>query len=297
MTTVEEVYARLDGLDARLERLERMLAPLGALLAQAPQAIATATDTVDAAAGALVDAGLDPDASARELGLLGRRLAQPEALATLRRLVERLDQVEASLELAAQGPALVATAVDAVDHALARAAARGLEPDRRLYAVGELLEQASSPEVLEALSQALEALQQAPGLAATAADTVDALLGRLNERGIELDERLRNGLRALEHLTHPDLVDVLAHALQQGSLKALFVSTPVFAPESVSVVGCAARALVKTRSAPPREVGAWGAFRALGQPEVRRALGFALTFAEHFGRQLETPLPLEAPCA
>ena len=216
--------------------------------------------------------------------------ADDQVLARLDALDARLDRLERLLtpraELAAQAPGLAATGVNMVDAFVDRAEARGLQPQARLDELARLLEAASTPAALAALRQTLDLLEQAPGLAATAGDVIDGLLARLTERGVLLDDRIRTSLRALDCLTRPDLVEVLEHALRTGSLKALFVSTDVFAPQSVQVIGCAARALVETREATVEAAGLWGAMRAMRKPEVRHAVGFGLAFAEHFGRQL-----------
>ena len=46
------------------------------------------------------------------------------------------------------------------------------------------------------------------------------------------------------------------------------------------------RALTETAAAPAATSGLLGLLKALGQPDVQRALGFLVTFAERFGRRL-----------
>jgi len=211
-------------------------------------------------------------------------------LERLEALDARLDRLERSIaplvDALEQLPALAATATNVVDSAVARADAAGLEPNQRLQEAAALLERATTPEALRALGEVLETVQTAPALAATAADVLDGLMERLAARGIQLDERAQNALRALEHLTHPDMVEILEHALQSGSLRSLLVSTDVFAPPAVHVVGSAAQALIETQQAARREVGMFGLLSAMRKPEVRRAAGFAIDFAENFGRRV-----------
>ena len=176
--------------------------------------------------------------------------------------------------------------MDVVDTAIARADERGLDPQARLQEGLRLLERATTPETLGLLREALDALESAPGLAATAADVFDGLVARLAEDGIRLDERAENALRAINHLTHPDMIEILEHALQTGSLRSLLVSTDVFAPPAVHVVGCAARSLIETQQAPIEEIGLFGLMGAMRKPEIRRAAGFAIGFAERFGRRV-----------
>jgi uncharacterized protein YjgD (DUF1641 family) len=52
------------------------------------------------------------------------------------------------------------------------------------------------------------------------------------------------------------------------------------------VIGELGRALTETAAAPPVTPGILGLLKALGQPDVQRALGFLVTFAERFGVRL-----------
>jgi uncharacterized protein YjgD (DUF1641 family) len=52
------------------------------------------------------------------------------------------------------------------------------------------------------------------------------------------------------------------------------------------IIGELGRALTETAAAPPATAGVLGLLKALGQPDVQRALGFLVTFAERFGRRL-----------
>jgi uncharacterized protein YjgD (DUF1641 family) len=60
----------------------------------------------------------------------------------------------------------------------------------------------------------------------------------------------------------------------------------VFAPGTLRVIGEIGRALTETAAAPPASPGLVGLLKALGEPDVKRALGFLVTFAERFGRRL-----------
>jgi uncharacterized protein YjgD (DUF1641 family) len=54
------------------------------------------------------------------------------------------------------------------------------------------------------------------------------------------------------------------------------------------VIGSAGQALATSQQVPPKPIGLLGALGALRNPEVQKALGFAVTFAKQFGRALET---------
>ena len=280
------ILQQLERLNARLDRLEASLEPVLAAAQELPALAATAVDSADGLAARLSAEGVEVDAALREGAEVARSLAQPERLAALRRLIERLEALDAASAQLCEAPSLAATAVDALDDAIARAHERGLDPHARLQEGLRLLERATTPETLARWREALDALESVPGLAAAAADVFDGLAARLAEDGVRLDERAENALRALDHLTHPDMIEVLEHALQTGSLRSLLVSTDVFAPPAVHVVGCAARSLIETQQAPIEEVGLFGLLSALRKPEVRRAAGFAIGFAERFGRRV-----------
>jgi uncharacterized protein YjgD (DUF1641 family) len=64
------------------------------------------------------------------------------------------------------------------------------------------------------------------------------------------------------------------------------LNSGVLAPGTLRVVGELGRALTETADAPPTTAGPIGLLRAIGQPDVQRALGFLVTFAERFGRRL-----------
>jgi uncharacterized protein YjgD (DUF1641 family) len=73
------------------------------------------------------------------------------------------------------------------------------------------------------------------------------------------------------------------------ALEAL-LNSGVLDPAALSLIGEFGRALVETASAPSRKVGAMGLLSALGDPDVQRAVGFLVTFAQRFGARL-APLP------
>ncbi|MEZ5420740.1 MAG: DUF1641 domain-containing protein [Vicinamibacterales bacterium] len=74
------------------------------------------------------------------------------------------------------------------------------------------------------------------------------------------------------------------------ALEALF-NSGVLGPAPLRTIGELGQALVETASAPPQAIGPLGLWKALGQPDVQRALGFLVTFAERFGRRLAAPQP------
>lgn len=115
------------------------------------------------------------------------------------------------------------------------------------------------------------------------------------EHSLQVLAQLRDALptlvQILPRLTRslPRLLDVaerLEVILGSAEFEAL-MSSGVFAPKTVGIVGEAGRAIVDvydeqlTRSTP---AGRMDLFRALGDPDVQRALGFMVAFAKRFGQ-------------
>ena len=139
---------------------------------------------------------------------------------------------------------------------------------------------------IEAVTRRLATLEaRLPDAIAVATDTLDALISRAAERGVDVDERLALILRAAERLTSREALVGLEAALDSGMLDA----------SAVSVLGKVGRALTEVATEPPRPVGALGLLRALRDPDVQRAVGLAIAVARALGRALETPPLLLEP--
>jgi uncharacterized protein YjgD (DUF1641 family) len=63
----------------------------------------------------------------------------------------------------------------------------------------------------------------------------------------------------------------------------------VLAPATLRVVGELGRALTAAAAAPPPPLGVVGLLKALGHPDVQRALGFLVAVARQFGSRLPAP--------
>jgi uncharacterized protein YjgD (DUF1641 family) len=174
---------------------------------------------------------------------------------------------------------------------LSPTAAKNVAPDRSVAATLERIE--ARLDRLEELATKIDRVgEELPKAVATLTDTADELIGRIQASGVDLDERARILLRVAERLTAPEALEAIEALLSQlGSVRAVLESG-VLAPQAVDVVARAAGALSQASDAPP--VGAWGAMRALGDPEVQRALGFLLGVAKGFGAQLAEPPLLAA---
>lgn len=210
----------------------------------------------------------------------------------------RLTAIEGRLHAAdvalAEVRGVVGTAVDSLDGITERVGPAEVEA-RRAAAV-TLLDVASRPEVLEALTTLARvapalaavapALEGASGTFAAAADTFDHYAARAAEAGIDLDARGRTLLGAAERLTAPEAVRLLESALGHTETLQTLLDSPVVAPDAVRVVASAAEALVEVRSGASGQTGLFGAVGALSDADVQRAVDFGIRFARAFGRRL-----------
>ena len=141
-------------------------------------------------------------------------------------------------------------------------------------------------EVIDALRPLVALAQQAPALMAVA----DGLVRRGDADGHR--QRHRRRARAAERrrggpaLRRDD-------GSGEGARRSTRCSSRASSrPARCAPIGELGRALVETAAAPPlAQSDAMGLLKALGQPDVQRALGFLVTFAERFGSRLREPQP------
>lgn len=371
LSDTQKILALLEGMNQRMVRLEASVARLDVVVGQGPGFVAGLTDTVDGVMGGLSARGVDVDARLHSALVLAEKLTEPAVLETVGRLVERLDTVEQSVELAAQAPAVVAGVADTVDGVMADLAdqgvdlhqrlgaalkaaealtrpqtlaaleklaastdkleqaieladalpgavagvtdtvdgvmgdlaARGIDVDARMVAGLSTLEKLTRPEMLatlekladqsDKLEQALELAEAAPGMIAGVADTIDGVIARAAGRGVDLDQRLTLLLQAAEDLTDPSLLTLLTTLTQRAPQLAraleVVIESGVLDDDAVEIVGAAGTAMVETRSAGASPMGAFGALRAMSDPDVQRAVGFGLELARRFGARIHSP--------
>jgi hypothetical protein len=150
------------------------------------------------------------------------------------------------------------------------AAATLLAIDERTRAIAD---------VAEGLRPLIALAQQAPAVVAVLMDSFDEAMRAASDNGIDVERGVLNGAEAA--LRFGATMD----AEKVRELDALLKSG-VLAPGTLRIIGELGRALTETAAAPPATSGLLGLLRALGQPDVQRALGFLVTFAERFGRRL-----------
>jgi Protein of unknown function (DUF1641) len=167
-----------------------------------------------------------------------------------------------------EAPAIAATSMPAEDKVSAGAALETIEQRTRAIA-----------EVAEGLRPLIAFAQQAPAFAAVLMDSFDEAVRTASDNGIDVERGLLGGAEAA--LRFGATMD----GEKVRELDALLKSG-VLAPGTLRIIGELGRALTETAAAPPATAGVLGLLKALAQPDVQRALGFLVTFAERFGRRL-----------
>ncbi len=190
-------------------------------------------------------------------------------LARLERMEQRLDRYETLLQ---QGLPLAGVVTDTIDGWMDRLRASGIDIDERTKATLHLLAELTAPHSIQALNTLLDTLpslgalvRQAPGVLAMMVDTSDELVMRLREEGIDIEHLGRRSLKAAKAL----------------------VDSNVLEDSAIAVISNAAQSLADSACA-SRPVSAFGLLRAMGDPDVQRALGFFLAFAKSFGSRCQT---------
>ena len=276
----------LDRILDRLDRMERRIEQLAAPVEQVPPMIAAVADTVDGWTRQAQDRGLDPDAALAAGGPLLQRLADPDTIGRLERILGRLDAVENSLDVADQLPGLVAMIGDVVDDLAAKAHANGVDLDASLKAAAPALAALAEPRVLQAVETLAKQapdiaglIEQGPHLIAGAVDSLDGLMARLTAQGVDVQALSESIATAFSKL---------GDLLNSPQYKAL-MNSGVLDPSTLDMVGKAGSALVHARMEPCVETGMFGALRATSDKDVQRAIGFAIKFANAFGQELSQP--------
>jgi uncharacterized protein YjgD (DUF1641 family) len=223
-------------------------------------------------------------------------------LSALERLERRLDRIEGRLDrfdaLAERAPPLLATIVDSADQLVDDAQARGVDTDARLRAALRMAERLTAPETMQTLDRVLGALEAAPALMATVVDTLDGLVERAGDAGLDVHERLELLASAAERLTSPTALGVVREVLARADVVERLLESGVLDEAPVALMAKAAYSLAETCAEHPAPLGPWAALRALREPGVQRTVGFALRFARRFGEAIhadESPRRLTAP--
>ncbi len=202
------------------------------------------------------------------------RITEPETLDALTRVASLTPQVEYALNALAAGPELLEEALGLVRERAAESGATPHDINRRAAAGVEALLAVSDPKVLGTLTSLLPLL---PPLRSTLTQLADRA-GR-----IDLEPLVRVGEAAAD----PEVSEALTRLVGLApNLAPAFASLPIqpHTLESLRTVNEAVEKAATER----RNVGLFGAVRALNDIKVQRALGFVLNVAEQLGHHLQT---------
>jgi Protein of unknown function (DUF1641) len=142
--------------------------------------------------------------------------------------------------------------------------------EQRLDALTTKLEQA--------VAQANQAAAQVTPAVATMVDAFDSVVARLQNDGIDPEQRLRRALHAADQMTRPATMTALDAMFTSGLLDA----------NVLQIVGRLGATLAAVGGQTPSPVGMLGLLRGLRDPDVQRALGLLLAFGKQFGAELNT---------
>jgi len=207
-------------------------------------------------------------------------------------LIDRLDQLEAVARLAEDVPDATMVAVDTIDDALTRAAARGVVVDERAREGLMLLEKMTEPDTAAALGAVLDRAEHLERLSALAEEVPDVIATVVDILDTEYAEAARNGHDPEQLLRQTfSSLSRLSELFQSDEFEAL-LDSGVLDPEALQAVGSLGSALVESQKAAQRDEipsrGVFGLLGALRDPDVQRAVGFITTFAKKFGQNLRS---------
>jgi uncharacterized protein YjgD (DUF1641 family) len=237
---------------------------------------------------------MEPDL-ARQLDALDQRLQRLETtLGAFARLADRIDRIEAMVDtlgtFAERLPTLTDAAGAGVAFAMREADARGIDPVASGLKASEVGLELLQPRNLE-LAGKLLAPDNVAVVDRLATTENLALLEKLAARR-PLVEKL---LAATDGVDEAALVDVVQKGAGLSGRLAKLMASPALVRLLDAAAGDkvldtaehATTALVEARARKPEQVGLFGALGKLGDPDVKRAVGFTLALAKRFGQLLD----------
>ncbi len=192
------------------------------------------------------------------------------------RIEARLERIEAMLNrfdaLTGKAPAMLAMGGDIADE-WARHDGRA---DARLLGAMALLERLTQPEVLRTLDAIVTQLEAGPQMVALVGDIFDEFARSAAAQGADLQGATDNLLATAR---------AIIHALGDPNTKD-FLESGALSGDALKTINRAARSLIEAHAS-SSSVGFFGAMSRMRDPDVQRAVGFALTAAKAFGRDLD----------
>jgi uncharacterized protein YjgD (DUF1641 family) len=137
------------------------------------------------------------------------------------------------------------------------------------------------------VARAEHAFEQLPQLVAIVTDTLEPHLLRAEDAGIDPGERIAALVKIAERLTTPAALGLAETLVSHLPNLHRLLDSELLSAGAVQTVSKAGSALAAAANSEPAPAGLMAALRALRDPAIQRSLGFALRFAQLFGRTLE----------
>ena len=208
---------------------------------------------------------------------------QARILEALERLEGRLGALEAKMApmdtFFQRAPILIDGGAQVVDQLMGQAAEQGIDVFERGERGAALLIKASSPATMDLADKVLD-------------EEMLAGVGKLADKGAEvlksdvLDTLLQSGLMDPERLGATiDALDRLAAVTATPEFQKL-LDSGLLDGKTLDVAGSATTALVESRSGSVEPVGLFGTLGKLGDPDVKKAMGFMFAVLKQLGQKL-----------
>jgi uncharacterized protein YjgD (DUF1641 family) len=139
----------------------------------------------------------------------------------------------------------------------------------------------------QSVARAERVFAQLPQLLAMVTDTLDQHILAAEDAGLDPGERIAALLKIAERLTTPAALGLAETLVTHLPNLHRLLDSELLSPGAVQTVSNAGTALAAAAESSPERAGLITALRALRDPAVQRALGFALKFAQLFGHMLE----------
>ena len=280
----------------QLQTVERSLEAFRTLVENGPGVVGALADTLDEFCRQAGMSAVDLDLRVQKgLQLLGK-LTQPATLEALGGLVAKAQILEQSTGLLGQliekGPGLAAMAADTVDELYRDAAKSGIDVQARLEVCLEIARKVTDPRLLQAIrnlldhpgaieklgSLAIQLAEQGPYAIAALTDIVDEWCRSANQAGINVEVLRRRTA---------DLGTQLLRLFSSGEFETL-IHSGILEPKTLQVLGSAGQALALSQREGDKRLSRFGLVRAMGDPDVQRAVNFFISFARRFGQSLSS---------
>lgn len=215
----------------------------------------------------------------------------------LAKILERLEALETKVDamhagyatIVERGPAIAEAAGSTAQFAWDQAIANGIDPIHTAEEIVPIAIDAARPETIALLKR----LSSRRGDLAFALDQADIAQEELKAAGVDAATMTRRGAKLMGRLAKPemlDLVEKLVDRVDQLRLALdgadVMVREGALDPKTFDLLALTTRAVVEVRREGSESVGMFGALKAMGDPNVQRATGFALKVAARVGQLL-----------